>query len=53
MHVAVRLLVCAAFVFLLRQHVRLARALAALAVDPHVAWRGRDYALDGGAHLRS
>jgi ceramide glucosyltransferase len=28
-------------------------ALASLAVDHHVAWRGRDYALDGGAHLRS
>jgi ceramide glucosyltransferase len=28
-------------------------ALASLAVDRHVAWRGRDYALDGGAHLRS
>jgi ceramide glucosyltransferase len=27
-------------------------ALASLAVDHHVAWRGRDYALDGGAHLR-
>jgi hypothetical protein len=28
-------------------------ALASLAVDHRVAWRGRDYALDGGAHLRS
>jgi hypothetical protein len=28
-------------------------ALASLAVDRHVGWRGRDYALDGGAHLRS
>jgi ceramide glucosyltransferase len=28
-------------------------ALASLAVDPHVGWRGRDYALDSGAHLRS
>ena len=28
-------------------------ALASLAIDHHVAWRGRDYALDGSAHLRS
>jgi ceramide glucosyltransferase len=27
-------------------------AIASLAVDHHVAWRGRDYVLDGGAHLR-